>query len=88
MSDLAYLGKAFADTVADRVGSAVAESLAKVQKAEAERKRFLQDFEEEVRARAREEAERAQRTATGAASYSSGPGDSKSATTAPPKARA
>jgi len=85
LSDLAYLGKAFADTVADRVGSAVAESLAKVQKAEAERKRFLQDFEEEVRARAREEAERAQRTATGAASYSSGPGDSKSATTAPPK---
>ena len=54
--DLFALGKAFTDTLLDRVGGAITDSMAEAQKRDAERRKFVEEFEQEVRARARENA--------------------------------
>jgi len=59
MGDAVYLGKAIAETVLDRVGGVISEGLAEAQKRDAERRKFFEEFEDEVRARARDAAQRA-----------------------------
>lgn len=57
--DAFFFGRAFAEVVNEKLGTAVGELLSEVAKKDAERRREMRDFQEEVRKRARDQQQRA-----------------------------
>mmetsp|Transcript_21424 Transcript_21424/g.29764 ORF Transcript_21424/g.29764 Transcript_21424/m.29764 type:complete len:208 (-) Transcript_21424:227-850(-) len=68
--DAFFVGRAFADVVSEKLGTALGELLSEVAKKDAERRREVRDFQEEVRKRAREEQARAVASAAASTSVS------------------
>eukprot|EP00976_Prorocentrum_cordatum_P112311 1195511-Prorocentrum_minimum.AAC.2 len=57
--DAFFVGRAFAEVINEKLGTAVGELLSEVAKRDAERRREVRDFQEEVRKRARDQQQRA-----------------------------
>jgi hypothetical protein len=57
--DAFFVGRALADVVNEKLGTALGEVLSEVAKVDAERRRELKDFQEEVRLRARDQQTKA-----------------------------
>eukprot|EP00241_Pyramimonas_parkeae_P012019 CAMPEP_0114226430 /NCGR_PEP_ID=MMETSP0058-20121206/1233_1 /TAXON_ID=36894 /ORGANISM="Pyramimonas parkeae, CCMP726" /LENGTH=191 /DNA_ID=CAMNT_0001337165 /DNA_START=73 /DNA_END=648 /DNA_ORIENTATION=- len=60
--DAFFVGRALAEVVNEKVGSALGEILSEVAKKDAERRRDLRDFQDEVRKRARDQQSKAMMT--------------------------
>eukprot|EP00898_Chlorokybus_atmophyticus_P009053 jgi/Chlat1/9149/Chrsp97S08438 len=68
--DAFFLGRAVAEAINERLGSALGEVLSEIGKYDAERRRAMQDFENDVKVRAQRELEQSTKAAANARSRS------------------
>mmetsp|Transcript_177 Transcript_177/g.454 ORF Transcript_177/g.454 Transcript_177/m.454 type:complete len:193 (-) Transcript_177:328-906(-) len=87
--DAFFVGRALAEVVNEKLGTAVGELLSEVAKRDSERRREMRDFQEEVRKRARDQQQRAVSSTVESPSTASAPEEStKSEEPTTPKADA